>query len=87
MYVEVVVPYGQGELVGLIHKLGVVDSEEYEAEGTVVVAHVPLGLSRQLIPYRRNVGEEGWAFETNNFSALDISKVEGLERIIDVNTL
>eukprot|EP00271_Cylindrocystis_brebissonii_P011904 TRINITY_DN29918_c0_g1_i1.p1 TRINITY_DN29918_c0_g1~~TRINITY_DN29918_c0_g1_i1.p1 ORF type:complete len:841 (+),score=137.98 TRINITY_DN29918_c0_g1_i1:3327-5849(+) len=46
--IEVVVPYSQMDVISVIHRLGMVDSEEYLAEGTLVVAHVPLSLFRQL---------------------------------------
>lgn len=49
--VDVVVPYDEGDLLDVIHRLGVVEHEEYLPEGTAVQAHVPLALSWQLRPY------------------------------------
>ncbi|KAG0603965.1 hypothetical protein M758_10G134400 [Ceratodon purpureus] len=53
VHVEAVIPYGQGELVNLIHRLGIVELEEYTDRGTLVKAHVPLALSKQLMPLRQ----------------------------------
>lgn len=53
VHMEAVIPYGQGELVNLIHRLGVVELEEYTDRGTLVKAHVPVALSKQLMPLRR----------------------------------
>lgn len=49
--VDAVVPYTEGDLLDVVHRLGVVEHEEYLPEGTAVQAHVPLSLSRQLLPY------------------------------------
>ncbi|GAQ89368.1 hypothetical protein KFL_005150010 [Klebsormidium nitens] len=53
--VEAVVPYRNGDLLDVIHRLGVVESEEYLEEGTLVQAYVPLSLSRKLMPFRSQV--------------------------------
>ncbi|CAK9219060.1 unnamed protein product [Sphagnum jensenii] len=53
--VEAVVPYGQGELINLIHRLGIVELEDYRDKGTLIRAHVPLPLSKQLLPLRQPI--------------------------------
>eukprot|EP01018_Ginkgo_biloba_P004196 Gb_27515 [translate_table: standard] len=53
VWVEAFVPYNKGELVSIIHRLGIVEQVEYVEEGTVMKAHVPLPLARQLIRMRQ----------------------------------
>ncbi|XP_024537700.1 uncharacterized protein LOC9629695 [Selaginella moellendorffii] len=53
--VEAIVPYSKGDLVDMIHRRGVVEHEEYTDSGTLVRAHVPLALSKQLLEYRDQV--------------------------------
>eukprot|EP00250_Pteridium_aquilinum_P024068 c2829_g1_i1 orf=43-1803(+) len=53
VWVDVLVPYVQGEFVNSVHRLGVVDSMEYMEDGIALKAHVPLRLSRQLQPMRQ----------------------------------
>ncbi|GBG93184.1 hypothetical protein CBR_g60144 [Chara braunii] len=50
--VEVVIPYDKGEVLSKIHRLGMVNLEEYLPNGIRVQAHVPLAMSRQLLPLR-----------------------------------
>eukprot|EP00850_Spirogloea_muscicola_P013297 SM000089S23853 [mRNA] locus=s89:564806:569291:+ [translate_table: standard] len=50
--IEAVVPYSQGDMLNVIHRLGTVEIEEYLPEGTLVQAHVPLSLARRLLPLR-----------------------------------
>lgn len=50
--IEAVIPYSQGDLVDEVHRSGVVDSTEYEADGTLIKAHVPPGLAGRLRPLR-----------------------------------
>ncbi|BBN18262.1 GTPase [Marchantia polymorpha subsp. ruderalis] len=53
VWVEAVVPYDQGDLISLIHRLGIVDTEEYTEQGTLIRAHVPLALSRKMLHLRQ----------------------------------
>ncbi|CAM6123323.1 unnamed protein product [Calypogeia fissa] len=53
VWVEAIVPYAQGDLVNIVHRLGIVDQEEYTEQGTLLRAYVPLALSRQLLPLRQ----------------------------------
>lgn len=53
VWVEVSVPYDKGELVSIIHRLGIVKQVDYSEEGTIIKAHVPLQLARQLTPMRQ----------------------------------
>lgn len=55
VWVDILVPYGKGEYVNIVHRLGVVDSVEYKEEGVSLKAHVPLSLSRQLQAMRQLV--------------------------------
>ena len=41
----------QGELSGEIHKVGVVESEEFVAEGSCIKARVPAPLAMRLAPF------------------------------------
>jgi len=49
--VEVLLPYSAGELLGEVHKVGTIESEEFEERGTRIVAHVPPSLFNRLAPY------------------------------------
>lgn len=53
VWVEASVPYDKGDLVSIIHRLGIVKQVEYSEEGTIIKAHVPLQLARQLTPMRQ----------------------------------
>ncbi|KAF5203997.1 Gtpase hflx [Thalictrum thalictroides] len=53
VWVEALVPFNKGELLNTIHQVGVVEGNEYTEKGTLVRAHVPLSLARQLIPMRQ----------------------------------
>ncbi|KAK9810057.1 hypothetical protein WJX72_004066 [[Myrmecia] bisecta] len=48
--VEVLVPFAQGDLVGDIHRFGVIETEDYTADGTHIVARVPVLLATKLGP-------------------------------------
>lgn len=50
--ITVLIPYDQGELVDLFHRLGHIDRLEYRPEGTLVVGKSPPALSARLRPYR-----------------------------------
>lgn len=41
----------QGELVGEIHKIGIVESEDFLPTGSHVVARVPVSLAMRLAPF------------------------------------
>ena len=43
--------YAQGELFGSIHRIGIVESEEFLPEGTHLTARVPVSLAMQLAPF------------------------------------
>lgn len=43
--------YVQGELSGEIHKVGIVESEEFVAEGSCIKARVPVPLAMRLAPF------------------------------------
>lgn len=45
------VVYVQGELSGEIHKVGIVESEEFVAEGSCLKARVPVPLAMRLAPF------------------------------------
>ncbi|KAL2609080.1 hypothetical protein R1flu_027653 [Riccia fluitans] len=53
VWVEVVIPYDQGDLISIIHRLGIVDEEAYIEQGTLIRAHVPLALSRKMSHLRQ----------------------------------
>ncbi|KAG6552282.1 hypothetical protein Mapa_006135 [Marchantia paleacea] len=53
VWVEAVVPYDQGDLISIIHRLGIVDKEEYTEHGTLIRAHVPLAISRKMLHLRQ----------------------------------
>jgi GTP-binding protein HflX len=44
---ELLVPYERGALIGEIRRAGFVESEEFLAEGTAVVAYLPVGMARR----------------------------------------
>lgn len=48
MPVDVLVPYTQGELSGEIHKVGIVESEEFLPDGSHISARVPVPLAMRL---------------------------------------
>ena len=43
--------YAQGELSGEIHKIGIVQSEEFVADGSCIKARVPVPLAMRLAHY------------------------------------
>jgi GTP-binding protein HflX len=44
-YVDVLIPYGRGELVSLMHEHGVVESEEHTEHGTHLQGRLPIALA------------------------------------------
>ncbi|XP_043709943.1 GTPase HflX [Telopea speciosissima] len=52
VWVEALVPFEKGELLNTIHQVGMVEGTEYQENGTLIRAHVPLPLARQLTPMR-----------------------------------
>eukprot|EP00617_Octactis_speculum_P021848 CAMPEP_0185762860 /NCGR_PEP_ID=MMETSP1174-20130828/21823_1 /TAXON_ID=35687 /ORGANISM="Dictyocha speculum, Strain CCMP1381" /LENGTH=243 /DNA_ID=CAMNT_0028444715 /DNA_START=158 /DNA_END=889 /DNA_ORIENTATION=+ len=46
--VEVLLPYSSGDLLSEIHKVGTIISEEFQEEGTMVKAYVPVSLHNRL---------------------------------------
>jgi len=54
--VDVLVPYGRGDLVARVHRDGEVLSEEHEASGTRLVARVDAGLAAALEEFTAPVG-------------------------------
>jgi GTP-binding protein HflX len=50
--ITVLIPYDQGELVDLFHRLGHIDHLEYRPEGTLVVGKSPPSLRARLRPYQ-----------------------------------
>lgn len=71
--IEAVIPYDQMELIHVIHRLGMVESEEYLPEGTYVNAHVPLSLSRQLASYNRQLSTLN--FVSKDFISSDLTQI------------
>ena len=53
------VPYARGDVLGVIRRAGVVESEEYTDAGTSVVAHVPPSVANRLRKMARE--DEAWA--------------------------
>merc|ERR1712070_186194 len=49
--VEVLLPYSADELHGEVHKVGAIESEEFEERGMRIVAHVRPSLFNRLAPY------------------------------------
>ena len=49
--VDVVIPYGRGDLVARVHSDGRVQEEEHQAEGTRIKARVPVALAAALSTY------------------------------------
>lgn len=44
----------QGELSGEIHKVGIVEAEQFVAEGSYIKARVPVPLAMRLAPFARD---------------------------------
>ncbi|GAB2267710.1 hypothetical protein Dimus_002692 [Dionaea muscipula] len=55
VWVEALVPFDKGELLSSIHQLGMVERTEYNENGTLIKAYVPLRLARLLAPMRQLV--------------------------------
>ncbi|OVA06196.1 GTP binding domain [Macleaya cordata] len=53
VWVEALIPFDKGELLNTIHRVGMVEGSEYTENGTLVRAHVPLPIARQLTPMRQ----------------------------------
>ena len=51
--VDVVIPYQRGDLVGLFHHRGQIESEEHGPHGTRLTGKVPAGLQATFIPFLR----------------------------------
>ncbi|KAL5713341.1 hypothetical protein ACHQM5_015426 [Ranunculus cassubicifolius] len=58
VWVEALVPFNKGELLSNIHQVGVVEATEYMENGTLIRAHVPLSLARQLTPMRQLLSKQ-----------------------------
>lgn len=55
VHVEALISYDKGELLNVVHQVGIVEGTEYKENGTLVRAHVPLSLARLLTPMRQQV--------------------------------
>ncbi|XP_026442661.1 uncharacterized protein LOC113342288 [Papaver somniferum] len=53
VWVEALIPFDKGELLNTIHRVGMVEGTEYTEDGTLIRAHVPLPIARQLTPMRQ----------------------------------
>ncbi|XP_073288180.1 uncharacterized protein [Primulina huaijiensis] len=53
VWVEALIPFDQGELLSIIHQVGMVEKTEYVENGALVRAHVPLRFARLLTPMRQ----------------------------------
>ncbi|KAI3864711.1 hypothetical protein MKW92_011629 [Papaver armeniacum] len=53
VWVEALIPFDKGELLNTIHRVGMVEETEYTEDGTLIRAHVPLPIARQLAPMRQ----------------------------------
>ncbi|KAI3969929.1 hypothetical protein MKX01_038397 [Papaver californicum] len=53
VWVEALIPFDKGELLDTIHRVGMVEGTEYTEDGTLIRAHVPLPIARQLTPMRQ----------------------------------
>ena len=51
VFVDVILPYARGDLLGLFHKRGTITRESHEAAGTRVSGRVPGSLLPRLEPY------------------------------------
>jgi GTP-binding protein HflX len=49
---EAFIPYKRNDLVALWHQRGVIDTEQYEAEGTRISGRIPATIAMQLAPFR-----------------------------------
>jgi GTP-binding protein HflX len=49
--IDVLLPYGRGDLLGLAHQRGMILRETHEETGTALVARVPAALRSQFEPY------------------------------------
>ena len=50
--IEAFIPYKRNDLVALWHQRGVVDAEQYEADGTRISGRVPAAIAAQIAPFR-----------------------------------
>ncbi|KAL0432431.1 UNVERIFIED_CONTAM: GTPase HflX [Sesamum latifolium] len=53
VWVEALIPFDKGELLGTIHHVGLVEKTEYVENGSLVRTHVPLRFARLLSPMRQ----------------------------------
>ena len=51
VYLEVRIPYSSSELVNVFHRLGQVESEEYDEEGTRLAGFLPTRFGARFAPY------------------------------------
>jgi GTP-binding protein HflX len=51
VYLQVLLPYSSDGLIGLLHRRGVVESEDYGREGVTIEAKVPQMLAYHFEPY------------------------------------
>lgn len=58
-HIEVLIPFDRGELVGLFHERGLIDSEGYGEGGTYIVGRLPENLAIQLNEFRTGSSENG----------------------------
>lgn len=61
MPVDVLVPYAQGELSGEIHKIGIVEFEEFLPDGSHIAARVPVPLAMRLAQFAVNSSQQHMA--------------------------
>ena len=52
--IEAFIPYKRNDLVALWHQRGVIDTEQYEAEGTRIAGRLPHVIAAQLAPFRKD---------------------------------
>ena len=50
--VDVIIPFDRGELVGMFHERGLIDTEEYHESGTRIVGRLPETLALQFAAFR-----------------------------------
>lgn len=50
--IEVIIPFARGDLVGLFHERGLIDTEDYGETGTHIVGRLPESLAMQLSEFR-----------------------------------
>ncbi|KAG9147058.1 hypothetical protein Leryth_005309 [Lithospermum erythrorhizon] len=53
VWVEALIPFDKGELLSMVHQVGMVERTEYTEKGTLIKAHVPLRFARLMTPMRQ----------------------------------